>query len=309
MGAVQIRIEIQPSPGVHFLVASEPIGHSSERTIMTVPVVAARRYLQPLREGGSLPAVVETSDGLYVVKFRGAGQGPRALIAELIVALIGRELGLPVPDPAEVQVPPGFAQDEGDPEIRELVEASYGSNIGLRYLDGAFNFDEQAAGNLIPEELAAEIVWLDAYLTNPDRTARNPNLMIWNRRPWLIDHGSALYAHHDWRSVDEIRTRARFPLIQDHVLLRGAGDLSAADIRLADSLTTGRITELLEAVPESLLMDPLARGSFTSAEEARGRYVRYLSERLEMPRDFVEEAIAAQERRRAEPPRRLKIRR
>ncbi len=276
---------------------------------MSVPVVAALRYLQPLREGGSLPAIVETSGGLFVVKFRGAGQGPRALIAELIFALVAQNLGLPVPDPAEVTIPDGFAADERDPEIRELVDASHGANVGLRYLDGAFNFDEFAAGDLISAELSAQIVWLDAYLTNPDRTARNPNLMIWNRRPWLIDHGSALYAHHNWSSVGEVRTRTPFPLIQDHVLLRRAGDIRATDLHLAAALSEDQIASALSHVPESLLMDPLARGPFNTAAEARDRYTRYLVERLRPPRLFVEEAVAAQERRRAEPPRRLKTRR
>jgi len=276
---------------------------------VTFPTTDALRYLQPLREGGSLPAVVETDDGLYVVKFRGAGQGPRALIAELIFAQLAREVGLPVPDPAIVRITEGLVADERDPEIRELVEGSVGDNVGLRYLDGAFNFDAHAAGDLISEAMAAEIVWLDAYLTNPDRTARNPNLMIWDRRPWLIDHGSALYAHHDWISVDEARTRSSFPLIHDHVLLLRAGDLSAADGRLADRLSEERITRLMQGLPESLLMDPLARGTFTSANEARARYIRYLVERLQAPRHFVEEAMAAQARRRTEPPRRLEIRR
>lgn len=276
---------------------------------MPVPAVHALRYLQPLREGGSLPAVVETTGGLYAVKFRGAGQGPRALIAEWIFALIARTLGLPVPDPAEVTIPVGFAAGERDPEIRELVEASHGANVGLRYLDGAFNYDELAAGDLIPAELAAQIVWIDAYLTNPDRTARNPNLMIWDRRPWLIDHGSALYAHHNWASVDETRTRTPFPLIQDHVLLLKAADLPAADAQLADALSEDQIAAIMESVPESLLMDPLARGPFATTTEARDRYTRYLVERLRAPRLFVDAAVAAQARRRAEPPRRLKTRR
>lgn len=139
--------------------------------------LTARRYVQPLREGGSLPAVVETEDGLFVAKFRGAGQGPRALIAELVVGVVARELGLPVPEPAVIQLPPGVGDDEGDPEIRDLLDRSRGVNMGLRYLDGAFNFDAQAAGDLVSADLAADVVWLDAFVTNPDRTARNPNLI------------------------------------------------------------------------------------------------------------------------------------
>jgi hypothetical protein len=274
-----------------------------------LPTLTALRYLQPLREGGSLPAVVETEDGLWVVKFRGAGQGPRALIAELIVGGIAGVLDLPVPELALVRVPPPFGTDEPDPEIRDLLAASYGVNIGLRYLDGAFNFDLAAAGDLVEPDLAADVVWLDAYLTNPDRTSRNPNLLVWERRPWLIDHGSALYAHHAWASVDAARTRTPFPLIRDHVLLLAAGDLRAADARLAPRLTGERLAAVLAALPDELLMDSHARGLFTSADEARDRYLRYLEERLAAPREFVAEAVRAQEARYAVPFRRLEIRR
>ncbi len=274
-----------------------------------LPHLTALRYLQPLREGGSLPAVIETEDGLWVVKFRGAGQGPRALIAELVVGSIARELGLPVPDLALVDLPAPFGADEPDPEIRELLQASYGVNVGIRYLDGAFNFDAAAAGDLIDPALAAEVVWLDAYLTNPDRTARNPNLLVWNRALWLIDHGSALYAHHAWASVDAERTRTPFPLIRDHVLLLAASDLHAADERLAPQLDAGVIGTALSAVPDELLMDPHARGNFASGTEARERYLTYLVDRLAGPRAFVDAAVAAQGARRAVPFRRLEIRR
>ncbi len=274
-----------------------------------LPRLTARRYLQPLREGGSLPAVVETEDGLFVAKFRGAGQGPRALIAELVVAIVARELELPVPEPAVIELPPGVGDAEGDPEIRELLDRSRGVNMGLRYLDGAFNFDAQAAGDLVPAALAADVVWLDAFVTNPDRTARNPNLMIHDRRPWLIDHGTALYAHHDWSGVNGARTRTAFPLIREHVLLLLAGDIAAADGRLAPRLTRDVLAGTLDQVPDALLMDPLARGPFDSADDARARYVRYLVERLEAPRAFVDEAVRARNAKRDEPPRRLGVRR
>src|SRR3712207_636442 len=142
---------------------------------------------QPLREGGSLPAVVDTdAGGLFVVKFRGAGQGAKALIAELIVGLLARSAGLPIPELALVDVPPPFGRSEPDPEIQDILTGSHGINVGLRYLDGAFNFDGSAARDLITPELAARVVWFDAFLTNPDRTHRNPNILIWARRPWLI---------------------------------------------------------------------------------------------------------------------------
>jgi hypothetical protein len=184
-----------------------------------------------------------------------------------------------------------------------------GVNVGLRYLDGAFNFDGFAAGDLIAADFAADVVWLDAFLTNPDRTPRNPNLLVWQRRPWLIDHGSALYAHHSWETVDETRTRTPFPLIRDHVLLEAAGDLSAADERMTAVLTPERLAAVLDAVPEALLMDPLARGAFRSADEARRRYLGFLMERLASPRPFVAEAERAQAHRRTHPRPRLESRR
>lgn len=278
----------------------------------TLPTLEARSYLQPLREGGSLPAVLETDGGMFVTKFRGAGQGPRALIAELVVALLALELGLPVPEPAVITLPDGFGADQGDPEIRELLEASAGPdivNMGLRYMDGAFNYDPAAAEEFMDPETAAAVVWLDAYVTNPDRTARNPNLMVWERRPWLIDHGTALYAHHSWGSVTRERTRAAFPMIRDHVLLPVAGDLEAADARLAPTLEAETLAAILDAVPDALLMDPLARGPFDRADQARERYTRWLAERLEPPRAFVADAVRAREERRDRPPERKAVRR
>ena len=147
--------------------------------------------MQPLREGGSLPAVVDTRDGgMFVVKFRGAGQGVKALVAEIIVGLLAREVGLPMPEIALVQLPEGFGRSEPDPEIQDLLRASHGMNFGARYLDGAFNFDANAASDFISPELAATIVWFDAFVSNPDRTHRNPNLMVCGRKPFLIDHGA-----------------------------------------------------------------------------------------------------------------------
>jgi hypothetical protein len=274
-----------------------------------LPRLTALCYLQPLREGGSLPAVVETDDGMVVVKFRGAGQGPRALIAELIVGMVAREIGLRVPDLSLVHVPPGFGAEQRDPEIRELLEASVGVNVGLRYLDGAFNFDAGAAGDLVEPGFAEDLVWLDAYVTNPDRTARNPNLLVWDRRLWLIDHGSALYAHHAWDTVDEERTRTPFPIIRDHVMLTGAHDLAAADRRLVTRLTSERLAAIMDAVPDELLVDPLARGGFVTAGEVRARYLRYLIARVAEPRAFVAEAEKQRSERRERPALRQPIRR
>ena len=178
----------------------------------------ATRYVQPLREGGSLPAVVDTAGGgLFVVKFRGAGQGAKALIAELS-GTAPQALDLPVPELAGDRAAAAFGRSEPDPEIRTYAgERRF--NVGLRYLDGAFNFDVAAAGALIAGDFATRLVWLDALVTNPDRSHRNPNLLVWRRTPWLIDHGGALYAQHDWSAVDEARTRTAFPRIREHVLL------------------------------------------------------------------------------------------
>ena len=268
---------------------------------MPLPLYNAIRYVQPLREGGSLPAIVDTDAGLFVVKFRGAGQGPKALIAELIVGLLAERLDLPVPELALIDIAPAFGRAEPDPEIQDILRGSHGINVGARYLDGAFNFDPYAAGEYISSSLASELVWFDAYLTNPDRTHRNPNIMIWQRKPWLIDHGAAIYAHHSWSTVDLERTRTPFPLIHDHVLLAPAEDIEGADRRLAGRLSTGVLREVLALVPDALLRDPLIAGEFPSAAAARDRYLEYLSARLAEPRDFVAEAVETRLRRLGEP--------
>jgi HipA-like protein len=270
----------------------------------------ATRYLQPLREGGSLPAIVDTDGGgRFVVKFRGAGQGARVLVAELIVGMLATALGFPVPELAIVEVPPPFGRSEPDPEIQDILRRSHGANVGLRYLDGAFNFDGYAAGDLISPTMAAELVWFDALVTNPDRTHRNPNLLVWERRPWLIDHGAALYAHYDWKSVDETRTRTPFPLIARHVLLRHADDLGAADARLSAALTDEVVAGVMEGVPDELLMDDVGGAEFDSADEARERYRAYLRTRLAAPRAFAAEAVRARDAVLREPPRPLSARR
>lgn len=268
-----------------------------------IPLLAASRYVQPLREGGSLPAVVDTDDGLFVVKFRGAGQGAKALVAELIVGALARALALPIPALALVAVDPAFGRNEPDPEIREILRKSHGVNVGLRYLDGAFNFDASAAGELVDPALAARIVWLDAFVTNPDRTVHNPNLLVWRRQPWLIDHGAALYVQHDWEALDAARVRAPFPRIRDHVLLPSAGDLAVADAAAAAVLTPSLIDAVVHLVPAALLEDDVFRADGDTPERARTRYVRYLIERIQTPRHFLDAAVAAREARHTEAPR------
>ncbi|HWE43757.1 MAG TPA: HipA family kinase [Gemmatimonadaceae bacterium] len=275
-----------------------------------LPRFTATRYLQPLREGGSLPAVVDTDGGgLFVVKFRGAGQGPKVLIAELVAGLLASAVGLPAPELAIVEILPAFGRSEPDPEIQEILGKSHGVNVGLRYLDGAFNFDASAAGEYISPDLATRLVWFDAFVTNPDRTHRNPNLLVWQRAAWLIDHGAALYAHHDWPSVDAARTATPFPLIRSHVLLEHSGDLAAVDADMRRRLTTEVIDDALAKVPDALLTDPVSGGEFTTAEEARARYREYLAARLAASNAFVSAAIAARDAARAEPKRRVQARR
>lgn len=275
-----------------------------------LPLFSATRYVQPLREGGSLPAVVDTDGGgLYVAKFRGAGQGVKALIAELIAGVLAQQAGLPTPDIALIHVDDSFGRTEPDPEIQDLLRASHGMNLGARYLDGAFNFEMTAAGELISADLAARIVWFDAFVTNPDRTHRNPNLLIWQRSPWLIDHGAALYVQHDWASVDEARTRSPFQLVKDHVLLGQSGDIDEADSAMAEAITEDLIARVVDSVPDSMLIEPTLRSDFATPAAARARYVDYLTTRLRGPREFVEEARNAQQRAARVPPRRLDARR
>ncbi|MDF1502427.1 HipA family kinase [Roseisolibacter sp. H3M3-2] len=281
---------------------------------MPLPTLTAVRYVQPLREGGSLPAVVDTADdaGLWVAKFRGAGQGARVLIAELLVGGLARALGLPVPDLALLELPAEFGRMERDSEIQELLRRSEGLNIAMRYLDGAFNLDVLAAGDLIAPDLAARIVWFDALTTNMDRTARNPNLLVWQRRPWLIDHGAALYVQHDWRGVDEARTRAPFPMIRQHVLLTHAGDLRAADAELAPRVTEALLAGVLADVPDALFDDPsgpVGAGELPDPAAALARYAEYLATRARARRAFLDAAVAAQEDARRAPPPRLRARR
>ena len=210
--------------------------------------VRATRYVTPLREGGSLPGLVEADDdGLYVLKFRGAGQGPRALCAEVIVGEMARSLGLNVPELVTIELDPRLGSAEPDPEIQDLIAASAGRNLGVDFLPGALTYSPAGAWQPDPE-LAAEIVWLDALTTNVDRTPRNPNLLLWHDRLWLIDHGAALYLQH--RGLDPSTDAARpFPPIADHVLLPRAGSIPAAGERLRARLDARAIADAVALVP------------------------------------------------------------
>src|SRR5579862_2824873 len=233
--------------------------------------ISATRYVTPLREGGSMPAIVEADDlGLYVLKFRGAGQGVLALAAELICAGIGTALALPVPEVVFASVDSELGRNEGDPEIRELLDASLGNNLAMDYLPGSAMFDPAARDRVDPV-LAARIVWFDAFVTNVDRTAKNPNLLCWHRSLYLIDHGAALYFHHDWRDLDK-SARSRFTLISNHVLLPWAEGLEDADEWMRSRLTRPVLEQILQQVPDDWLLPEAAAGT---PDAKRAGYLRY----------------------------------
>lgn len=240
--------------------------------------VSATRYVTPFREGGSLPGLVEADDdGLYVVKFRGAAQGPRALVAEVIAGELGRALGLPVPELVLVDVDPAIAGVEPDPWVGELLLRSPGINLGLDYLPGSLTFDPRADGRPDPD-LAANIVWFDALVTNTDRSPRNPNILSWHRRLWLIDHGASLFIHHTWFDPD---AHARRPLstIASHVLLPYASSLAAAHERLAPLVTDDLLTGVAGKVPDAWLEPVGPAAAIGGPAEQRAAYVRYLRAR------------------------------
>ncbi len=255
---------------------------------MALRTVNASRYVTPLREGGSLPAVIEgDDDGLYVLKFRGAGQGVKALVAELIAGEIARGLGLPIPELVFVELDTELARTEPDPEIQELIRASDGLNLALDYLPGAINFDPVA--ERVPGALASEIVWFDAFTSNVDRSFRNPNLLVWHRNPWLIDHGAALYFHHGWDGSPAQAGNA-FPMIREHVLLPQADDIAGADARLAGKLARADFEAIVAHVPDAWLTGP---DTPQDPAEHRAAYVEHFMQRLAQRQRFVEEAIHA----------------
>jgi len=255
---------------------------------MHLRTVTATRYVTPLREGGSLPAIVEADDdGLYVLKFRGAGQGAKALIAELVAGEIARAAGLLVPEIVFIQLDAELARTEPDAEIQDLIRASAGLNLALDYLPGSVAFDPLAQP--VAADLASTIVWFDAFVSNPDRTARNTNLLVWHRRTWLIDHGAALYFHHNWADAAQTSMSA-FARIKDHVLLRLADRLQEIDAQMTERITPALIAEIVQLIPDSWLG---AEPMFADASENRAAYVHALTRRLKSPRAFVEEAIRA----------------
>ncbi len=244
--------------------------------------VTATRYVTPLREGGSLPAIVEADDlGTYVLKFSGVGQGRKALVAELVAGEIARALGLSVPEIVLVVLDPEMARSEPDPEIQDLVRASAGLNLALDYLPGSLGFDPLVEPPDPP--LASRVLWFDALVTNVDRTPRNPNLLVWHDRLWLIDHGASLYFHHAWRGWREASRRS-FAAARDHVLLPFAKAIPEADAALGPLLTPETLAGILAAVPNEWLD---GEPGFCDADEVRSAYVEFLSTRLEEPRGWA----------------------
>ena len=249
-----------------------------------IRTITAAEYVMPLREGGSLPAIVEgDDDGTYVVKFRGAGQGVRALVAELVSGEMARALGLPVPEIVFAELDPRMAKTERDPEIQELLQKSEGLNLALDYLPGSITFDPIVETPIEDKErLASKIVWFDALVTNVDRTVKNTNLLVWHRRLWMIDHGATLIFHHNPDGWLE-RSRAAFAGIADHVLLRWASAIREVDDDLAATLTPETIGKVTDLIPPSWL----------ESEDERARYREYFAQRLALPRAWMEEAVRA----------------
>jgi hypothetical protein len=251
--------------------------------------ITAAKYVTPLREGGSLPAIVEgDDDGTYVLKFRGAGQGHRALVAELVSGELARLLGLRVPEIVFADLDARLAKTEPDPEIQDLLRNSAGLNLALDYLPGSIMFDP-IVRDALDEVLASKIVWFDALVTNVDRTPRNTNLLVWHRNIWLIDHGASLYFHHSWQNPAE-SSRGRFPAVREHVLLPWAARIAEVDAELTAMLAVERIRSVIELIPDSWLGDV---PEFPSIAAHRTAYVDWFTQRLAGPRDWVEEAVRA----------------
>ncbi len=251
--------------------------------------VTATRYVTPLREGGSLPAIVEADDdGLYVLKFRGAGQGAKALVAEVVAGEIGRTLGLPVPEIVYVELDAVLGRNEPDSEIRALITTSAGLNVGLDYLPGSLAYNP-AITRHVGAELASAVVWFDAYVTNIDRTPRNTNLLLWHKQLYLIDHGAALYFHHTWADA-LAKSRTPFPAIKEHVLLPEASRIREVGRELKPRLTADVLAGIVDLVPDEWLGgDPI----FASAAAQRAAYVEYLVSRRAASDIWEEEAVRA----------------
>jgi hypothetical protein len=267
-----------------------------------IPLVSATRYVAPLREGGSLPGLVEADDlGTYVCKFRGAGQGPKVLVAEVIVAQLAQRLGILTPDQVAIQLEATIGKYEADEEVQDLLTASVGLNLGVDFLPGSFGYD----ASFRPDPaVAARILWLDAYTANVDRTWRNPNLLVWHRRLWAIDHGAALYFHHSWsRGIGPPERFAQQPYdVSRHVLSAYLPYVGAADAELAPLLTRDLLVEVVDQVPDAWIEVPapaVDQAADQTADQAAGAalvreaYVDFLLARASGERAWLPQASAA----------------
>lgn len=257
---------------------------------MELRTVNVMRYITPLREGGSLPALAEADDGFkYVVKFRGAGHGTKMLVSELIGGLVAQTLGFRVPEMVFVYLDEAFGRTEGDEEIQDLLQASKGLNLGLHFLSGALTFDPVVT--VLDEKTASQILWMDALLTNVDRTTKNTNMLIWHKELWLIDHGASLYFHHSWVNWEKYAL-SPFPQVKDHVLLPYATKLDEVDKDFKKILTDERIEEIVNILPDDWL-------HWSSEDETpsdiRQVYINFLKERLNHSDIFIKEAQHARE--------------
>jgi len=263
--------------------------NTKENKGLELRTVNVTRYVTPLREGGSMPAIAEADDGfLYVLKFRGAGQGHKALISEIIGGEIARALGFKMPELVFANLDEAFGRTEPDEEIQDLLKASVGLNLALHYLSGAITYDPTITK--IDPVLASKIVWMDCLLTNMDRTARNTNMLYWHKELWLIDHGASLYFHHSWQNWAE-QAKRPFVLVKDHVLLPQATEISAVDAELKAILTPQLIADILALIPDEWLDERL----FKSVEDQRNAYAYFLNTRIENSSVFVKEAENARQ--------------
>lgn len=264
--------------------------HPMESKSVSIRHVNVMRYVTPLKEGGSLPAIAEADDDfLYVVKFRGAGQGPKALIAELIGGELARAAGLKVPEIVLATLDPAFGRTEPDEEIQDLLKASTGLNLGLHYLKGSAMYDPVV---LKPDPLLASmIVWLDCFITNVDRTAKNTNMLLWNKEIWLIDHGASLYFHHNWANHLDKAARP-FELVKDHVLLPYASQMEEAQQIFKGKINKQIISDIALVIPDEWLMKDVP---FETVENNRNAYSEYLITRLNHSDTFTKHAIHARE--------------
>ncbi|MBA3647770.1 MAG: aminotransferase class I and II [Chitinophagales bacterium] len=261
--------------------------HAKTIQLRTVDVI---RYVTPLREGGSLPAIADADDGfMYVIKFRGAGQGAKMLIAELIAGEIGRALGLKVPEIVFANLDPAFGRSEPDEEIQDLLKASTGLNLALHFLAGSITYDPVTT--TIDENPASQIVWFDCFVTNVDRTVRNTNMLIWNKELWLIDHGASLYFQHSWDRFEE-QAQKPFVQVKDHVLLPHATELDKVDKAFRKILTAELLESIVSLIPDEWLHNG---SSEQSADEKRQVYLHFLKTRLEASEIFINEARHARE--------------